>query len=182
MGGPGSGRWGQRGRGTVQDCLKFPISCLMPQFHAEQPVTPILSIHYGWLDEPIAVMVAAVFNLDDRDPFVYLAYPASLNNPMLPDDERIQYAVRLQGIQPHFGGRRWSFICPATDRGVCQRRVFNLYLPRGGRLFACRHCLNLAYASSQNSGSASVHTPRGWRRFYQETLEAGCRPCTRAGR
>ena len=46
---------------------------------------------------------------------------------------------------------RWRaawFVCPATANGAyCGRPVIKLYI--AGRLFACRHCYQLAYVSQQ---------------------------------
>lgn len=58
-----------------------------------------------------------------------------------------QYYVRIVRTPCHLGGSRPWFICPATS---CGRRVAILY---GGGIFACRHCHQLAYASSrENAG------------------------------
>ncbi len=67
-------------------------------------------------------------------------------------DRRIEEAVRLQSTRPHFGGSRHFFSCPrATNGEECGRRVEKLYrLPDQWR-FACRHCLDLTYQSSQQS-------------------------------
>ncbi len=65
---------------------------------------------------------------------------------------RVEEAVHLQTTQPNFGGVRWWFSCPRTvDGEECHRRVGKLYLPPGGRYFACRHCLDLTYESCQKS-------------------------------
>ena len=49
-----------------------------------------------------------------------------------------------------FGGERPWFVCSVTSNGVyCGRRVVKLY--GAGRLFACRHCYRLAYASQLES-------------------------------
>jgi hypothetical protein len=51
----------------------------------------------------------------------------------------VNLVVYLDWSHCHLGGQRVWFRCP-----VCNRRVALIY--RAG-LFACRHCLNLAYAS-----------------------------------
>lgn len=56
-----------------------------------------------------------------------------------------QYSVHIVHTPCNFGGSRAWFICPATG---CGRRVAILF---GGRAFACRHCHQLAYASSRES-------------------------------
>src|SRR5215470_8277559 len=49
-----------------------------------------------------------------------------------------------------FGGDRPWFICSVyTDGTYCGRQVTKLY--QAGRLFACRHCSRLAYASQHES-------------------------------
>ncbi|PIR39130.1 MAG: hypothetical protein COV35_04515 [Alphaproteobacteria bacterium CG11_big_fil_rev_8_21_14_0_20_39_49] len=60
-------------------------------------------------------------------------------------DQEYDYKVHLTTTSPNYGGKRWWFICPAKG---CGRRVGVLY---GGKIFACRHCYNLAY-DSQNDG------------------------------
>jgi hypothetical protein len=51
----------------------------------------------------------------------------------------------------HLGGSRAWFLCPAVG---CGRRVAILY---GGGIFACRHCYQLAYASSrEDSGGRAT--------------------------
>jgi hypothetical protein len=53
---------------------------------------------------------------------------------------------------PHFGGRRWWMCCPAVVGGrPCGRRVRKLFLPLGGRIFACRKCYDLTYKVCQES-------------------------------
>ncbi len=53
--------------------------------------------------------------------------------------------IRLTTTQPYFGGVRWWFACPG-----CRRRVGKLYRPQGKDQFACRHCHDLTYWSSQS--------------------------------
>ena len=60
--------------------------------------------------------------------------------------EHLNYPVFLETTQPQLGGLRWWFQCP-----LCRRRVQKLFLPRGARRFACRHCHQLSYASRNES-------------------------------
>ena len=53
--------------------------------------------------------------------------------------ESLEYPVYLDLTGCHYGGGRVWFLCPAQG---CGRRVAILY---GGKVFACRHCYNLAY-------------------------------------
>jgi hypothetical protein len=62
------------------------------------------------------------------------------------------YHVRLTTTRPHFGGRRWWFVCPLViDGRPCNRRAGKLYLPPDGRYFGCRRCYDLTYTSCQQS-------------------------------
>lgn len=71
-------------------------------------------------------------------PFVRLFYTLTRSG------EQIDYRVRLQTTRPNYGGSRWWFTCPAAG---CGRRCRVLYLPPGGKLYACRTCYRLTYPS-----------------------------------
>jgi hypothetical protein len=55
--------------------------------------------------------------------------------------------VSLRSTVPHYGGRRWWFICP-----IEKIRVSKLYLPPGATQFASRKAYDLTYRSVQESG------------------------------
>jgi hypothetical protein len=57
---------------------------------------------------------------------------------------------------PHYGGRRWWFICP-----IKKIRVAKLYLPPGATQFASRKAHDLTYRSVQESGWTPIMT-REW--------------------
>ena len=56
--------------------------------------------------------------------------------------------LRIDWTPCNFGGRRAWWRCPLPG---CDRRVAVLYSGRG--LYACRHCLGLAYGSQRESAS-----------------------------
>jgi hypothetical protein len=60
--------------------------------------------------------------------------------------ESIRQVVMLETTPCTLGGSRPWFCCP-----TCSKRVAVLY--GKGRLFACRHCKGLAYASQRESSS-----------------------------
>ena len=60
----------------------------------------------------------------------------------LPIDDKIFLATS----RPPFGGLRWWFVCPRSNR-----RVRKLYLPLGGRHFWSRRAYELAYASQRET-------------------------------
>jgi len=72
--------------------------------------------------------------------------------------EDVCYRVALSWSACNFGGSRPWFICPGVVNGVhCARRVALLYLSQ--RLFLCRHCHGLTYASRRESkGHAALRT------------------------
>lgn len=59
------------------------------------------------------------------------------------DGERREsdYWIQLETTPQPFGGRRWWFVCPRTER-----RAAKLYLPTGAFTFASRQAYRLAYA------------------------------------
>jgi hypothetical protein len=62
----------------------------------------------------------------------------------------VEQRVAIEWAPCRFGGERPWFVCSVASNGVyCDRRVTRLY--GVGRLFACRYCYRLAYASQQES-------------------------------
>jgi len=103
--------------------------------------------------------------------------------------------VPLDWTPCRFGGERPWFVCSVWKNGrYCGRKVTKLY--GAGRLFACRHCYGLAYASQQESarqhglqkaqairqrlgGSASLmdafpERPKGMHRRTYDRLQRRC--------
>jgi hypothetical protein len=73
--------------------------------------------------------------------------------------ELVNLTISLVTTRLPSKGLRWWFICPAK-RGdcaaPCRRRVGKVYLPSGGRIFACRHCYDLTYESCRDSRSGQA--------------------------
>ena len=63
------------------------------------------------------------------------------------EGQKVHECISMTASIPNFGGRRWWFRCPLTDR-----RVSNLYLPPGERTFGSRVAYKLTYRSCQESG------------------------------
>jgi len=69
--------------------------------------------------------------------------------------------INLDQTDTRFGGKRWWFLC------YCDRRVADLYLRPRAYDFACRHCLQLTYRSSQLAHSldremAGIESLEAW--------------------
>jgi hypothetical protein len=80
------------------------------------------------------------------------------------------YTVRFDTTRPHFGGLRYWWRCP-----TCGRRCAHIY---GGRLFLCRLCHNLTYASCQTAGDPLERARRKLQAIFDK-LGAGMRIPTR---
>jgi hypothetical protein len=80
----------------------------------------------------------------------------------------VEQSIPIAWTPCRFGGERPWFSCPSvTSNGVrCRRRVAMLY--GAGRLFACRHCCGLAYASQHESSHA-----RGLRKSQKIRMQLG---------
>jgi hypothetical protein len=61
------------------------------------------------------------------------------------DWDHVVEALDIVRLPCRFGGERLYFICPGENANACGRRVGKLY--QAGRLFLCRHCSKLTYAS-----------------------------------
>jgi len=62
----------------------------------------------------------------------------------------VEQHVAIEWTPCRFGGERPWFVCSVAANGeYCGREVTKLY--GAGRLFACRYCYRLAYASQQES-------------------------------
>jgi hypothetical protein len=62
----------------------------------------------------------------------------------------VEQHIAIAWTPCRFGGERPWLVCPVRSNGVyCGRRVTKLY--SAGRLFACRICYRLTYASQQES-------------------------------
>jgi hypothetical protein len=65
-----------------------------------------------------------------------------------------EQTIPITATTCHFGGQRFWFCCPKVTNGTqCRRRVTSVYSPPGDKVFACRLCLNLTYASVQQHDS-----------------------------
>ena len=133
MGGPGSGnRWHSGAKSTTDDYRTLDVRRFA--------VAGVLRPNYwgGWRWTRGGEVVASIQTRaeDDRIILIY----RHRNGGEWKDEE---YPVRIERTRCHLGGSRPWFICPALG---CGKRVAILY---GGGIFACRHCYELAYASSR---------------------------------
>jgi hypothetical protein len=141
MGGFGSGR--RRVKTPVEDCRVLDAGALQrakwlrKDFHARGP--------WAWYDSATGEKTSRVeceVNTKEAAPWLRLQYRFNRT------EEDVDYLVRLAMAPLPWGRDRWSFLCPAVG---CGRACRKLYLPPGGRYFACRLCYRLTYRSAQKA-------------------------------
>jgi hypothetical protein len=140
MGGPGSGRWKDRTRKTVDSCWTLDIiqlsekGCLRPGFRST----------CQWI---IGNEVFSI-NLRAEAERLHIRYKVR--------GENMVGAIPLVHVRCRFGGSRPYFICPGPGDGTdCGRRITKLYLSCGYLL--CRRCLRLPYSRR----TVATSTPTG---------------------
>jgi hypothetical protein len=137
MGGFGSGRFG--GKGLVGRYKSLDVNHLNKGGHLRQGSQVTLR----WESEDGESDSLGLRADDDR---VVLSYRVRLNSEGW---SNVEEAVAIAWLPCQFGGARPYFLCPGEQWQACRRRVTKLCL--AGRLFLCRHCYNLAYASQCES-------------------------------
>ena len=131
MGGIGSGRRHQGGRGTTSDDRSLDVRRL----HRDGLLAPGQTFGWNWTRD--GETLASILIRTEADTLI-LSYRYKR---AAGDWTPMEYAVPLDWTACTYGGSRPWFICPATG---CGRRVAKLYLGGSG-VFACRHCYRLAY-------------------------------------
>lgn len=131
MGGIGSGRRYQGGRGTTNDYQSLDVRRL----HREGLLAPGLAFNWTWTSDGERLASILIRTEAGKVTLSYRHQRAGHGwQPM-------EYAVPLDWTACNYGGSRPWFLCPAIG---CGRRVAKLYLG-GSDFFACRHCYRLAY-------------------------------------
>lgn len=129
MGGMGSGRRNQAGKGATDDYRALDVR----RWQRDGFLTPGRAFGWQWTRNGETVASIQVRTESDR---VILSYRHRSGGGEWKAEE---YPVRLDWSPCTYGGRRAWFLCSAVG---CGRRVAILY---GGGIFACRHCYRLAY-------------------------------------
>jgi hypothetical protein len=146
MGGSGSG-WRGPKRDTVEESLVISIK-MLAQIGALNPGT-----RTGTLRCSGQPSIEYSVSMDNDRGTIWLKYTAN--------GQLMHYAVSLVTTAPHYGGRRWWFICP-----IKKIRVAKLYLPPGAMTFASRQAHRLTYQSCRESGWR-VRSDKLWKRLAE---------------
>jgi hypothetical protein len=151
MGGSGSGRWGCHTKALAVDhCLQLDANQWARRGIFERGPSAAGSWRWTYREAGSFVVHYRTDTHAPRRPFMHLWYSWVWAGTQQP--EAVAYCVSLNTTTPHYGGRRWWFLCPLLREGQpCGRRVGKLYLPPRGRYFGCRHCHRLTYTSCQES-------------------------------
>jgi len=132
MGGMGSGRRSSYGgRNTTEDSLPLDIR----KIKRTGLLMPGRTLSWEWLvnDKPVASIRVNV-----EVERVVLAYRH--RGRAESEWQNVEQSVYIAHTRCSYGGTRPWWLCPS-----CGRRVAVLY--NSGKLYACRHCYRLAYAS-----------------------------------
>lgn len=156
MGGPGSGSQGHfDAKATTDDFRALDVRRLA----REGLLRPGRGGFWNWIQH--GETVASIF-IRAEPGCVTLEYRHRSNSEEWVHEK---YPVLIERTRCNLGGSRPWFRCPVAG---CGRRVAILY---GGDIFACRHCRQLAYASSrEDAGDRAIRKADrirenlGWRR------------------
>lgn len=158
MGGYGSGRHG--GRPTADTSLRIDAAWLVRTGHARPGATAGGTLTWSRNGEPYA-SVGYTADMSDPDAGeLRLSYKRGSGA----DAEQVRQTIRFDWTEPHYGGRRWSFICPYSGR-----RSRKLYLPPGGDRFAGSAAWRLPYASQRVE-----HSQRPFDAMFRIQKKLGC--------
>ncbi len=135
MGGFGSGR--KFGASVTEDYRQIDIR----RWQREGLLFPGNYINWQWFQSGEKVASIGVKVETGQLRFIYSHCDNNSD-----DWESVNYPVKLQTTDCHYGGVRYWFSCPSTG---CGRRVAMLYA--GSKYFACRHCYQLAYKSQRET-------------------------------
>jgi hypothetical protein len=135
------GRYAGSGRDTVEESRVIDISYL----HRHHMLAPGYSSTLRWFRNEEQV---AFINIRATGNAIVLSYRYRSGHGS--DWQDVEQRVPLDWTECNYGGSRPWFRCDVSANGVhCGRRVAKLY--GHGRLFACRHCYDLAHESQREN-------------------------------
>jgi hypothetical protein len=133
-------RYAYGGKTTVESCRSIDV------LHWNRLGYFRSSWWFSWTWSIDGERVASI-NVEAQHHSVTLKYRS---RPYSEDWSNVEQRVPIDWTPCRFGGERPWFVCAVYSNGLyCGRRVTTLY--GAGRLFACRKCYGLAYASQQET-------------------------------
>jgi hypothetical protein len=133
-------RYAGGGKATVESCRSIDVLDWYRRGYLQSPQW------FSWAWTRDGERVASISVQTERR-CVTLKY----RNRSYGDDwSDVEQRVPVAWTPCRFGGEKPQFVCSVASNGAyCGRRVIKLY--GAGRLFACRHCYRLAYASQSEA-------------------------------
>jgi hypothetical protein len=133
-------RYADGGKATIEGCRSIDVLEWHRRGYLQSPRW------FSWVWTTDGERVASI-NVETQRRSVTLKYRSRSYGE---DWSDVVQPVAITWTPCRFGGERPWFVCSVAANGVyCGRRVTKLY--GAGRLFACRHCYRLTYASQQES-------------------------------
>jgi hypothetical protein len=133
-------RYAGRGKATVESCRCIDVL----DWHRRGCLRSPRRFPWAWRQDGERV---ASINVETERHRVSLKYRSRSYGESWTD---VEQRFPVVWTPCRFGGHRPWFVCSVCANGTyCGRQVTKLY--QAGRLFACRHCSRLAYASQQES-------------------------------
>ncbi len=142
MGGRGSGQWYRWNTTTKLDNLRSLDINRMMQTKAI-PQNGVKCGSWVWSDRETGERTSSLNYYSDtacNRPYIRLQYT------IMDTEEECDYKIYLGVTWPHYGGKRFWFICPYTGK-----RVTKLYRSYGSSKYASRHAFKLSYASQSEA-------------------------------
>lgn len=130
MGGIGSGR---RYRWDTKDTTESYHTIDVRRWHREKLLNPNQSFACQWACNE---KITSSIRVNVETEHITLSYRHKISNNDWVD---LSYPVFIVWTSCNYGNKRPWFLCPTKN---CRRRVAILY---SGKIFACRHCYELAY-------------------------------------
>lgn len=156
MGGEGSGNWYRWDKKTkLDEGLKLNINKLVRDglFPSRGWTTGTLEWTYTRTKEHYAGIGYEINTGNPDDMWMRVRYTTTICG----EKHDMDYKISITTTKPHYGGRRFWFICPRTGA-----RAAVLYCPPGSRWFASRKAYSLKYLS-QSEGTDHRAINRMWK-------------------
>lgn len=139
--------YGWNRKRTVEDCKSIDMTFLHRNGYLDSPWPQGIVWTNRFGQETASMTVVPHLSGDDS----YIRFVYTMVDRNTSEETDFDYNVPLVSTPCNFGGVRWWFVCPPSVDGGCGRRVAALYRAPLRDYYACRHCLDLSYASRNES-------------------------------
>jgi len=154
MGGAGSGRWYRwNAQPTLENYRCLDINLMSQEGAIKEGA--LVKGQWVWSDVETDEESSSIgYNSNTKDENnLYLKVSYTLTDSRL----KFDYKIRLSTSKPYYGGKRYWFLCPVTEK-----RVSKLYLIPSDGHFVSRHVYKILYAS-QMKGELDRAIDKKWK-------------------